>query len=261
MGGLGNILFQINAAYNLMDKGFSFEYDSFLLNNNLLTRVLGWTIHGKGQLFNLLNIEQRTRFYSSVDVFMLWISKRLNKELFGRKFANFAIDVNDSTKVVSGYFQDKEPINQKFVDDIKVKFLKLYENSKFDPNEYDFVIHYRAADYIKYGIPLLKKNFYENIVSSDSSVLIVTNDTIAAKNLFGNEMQLSNLKIHSGSDACEDFVILMRAKKLIIANSTFSWWAAELSSAEKIYQPEPFFPNLNWMPKSLKRRIAVPSAF
>ena len=40
------------------------------------------------------------------------------------------------------------------------------------------------------------------------------------------------------TDTLHDFAFLASANRLCISNSTFSWWAAWLSDAERIYCPD-----------------------
>jgi len=46
------------------------------------------------------------------------------------------------------------------------------------------------------------------------------------------------IRHYTSSDSfLEDFLLLMRANVILRANSTFSWWAATLSNAERVYSP------------------------
>ena len=39
-------------------------------------------------------------------------------------------------------------------------------------------------------------------------------------------------------DFLPDFVVMMRAKNLLRANSTFGWWAHELGSNDRVFCPD-----------------------
>ena len=49
-------------------------------------------------------------------------------------------------------------------------------------------------------------------------------------------------KIRSSKNLFEDFAILSRSSRLVISNSTFSWWAAFLSNADTVAPKQWFAP-------------------
>jgi hypothetical protein len=55
------------------------------------------------------------------------------------------------------------------------------------------------------------------------------------------ELQTNPFHILAGEDDVHTLVLLMHFKYFIIANSTFSWWAAWLSQAERVYAPAHWF--------------------
>ena len=60
--------------------------------------------------------------------------------------------------------------------------------------------------------------------------------------------------IHS---AIYDFLLLANSGVLYLSNSTFSWWASELSEASIIYQPKVFYKHINFRPLTKKNRIEI----
>lgn len=257
MGGFGNVMFQLNAAWNMVDIGYEVQYNFTMLRNNLITKVLGWSVHGTEKELEILGIKEDRYLFSYLSVLMLWLSKKINRKILFCEYTNQITDIKKNTKFIAGYFQNKSYINQRFVDYLKQKISEICLNIEKDSANYDLVVHFRAGDYKKYGLIILDEKFYSHIMAKYKKILVVTNDIEAAKNIFINVMLLKNIEIHKSKEPMEDFMILQGAKNLVIANSTFSWWAAELSKAEKIYEPEFFFEDTEWKPKSLKNRIKI----
>ncbi len=115
-------------------------------------------------------------------------------------------------------------------------------------------VHVRRGDYSateanmnRYG--LLTRTYYEKAMSiiardfPDCVFFVFSDDPEwAARNLCSS----NNIVIVSGRDtdsAIPDFQLMRMCKHFIIANSTFSWWAAYLGASDrsKIIAPEPWF--------------------
>jgi len=103
---------------------------------------------------------------------------------------------------------------------------------QIDPN--DVVIHVRRGDYLnhRYALPL---SYYESALKKIkyNKVFIVTDDP---GDPFIARFKPHNAIIHKGS-MLEDFKFIMLFKKIILSESSFSWWAAFLSGAEEICSP------------------------
>jgi hypothetical protein len=107
-------------------------------------------------------------------------------------------------------------------------------------------IHVRRGDYVgNSGIGTLSRAYYdvaaEELRSRDvtwDAVWIFSDEISLVKNEF---KEFSNSKDNmffmeppEGSHSFESMLLLSRCSSLIIANSTFSWWAATLGNQEKI---------------------------
>jgi len=112
-----------------------------------------------------------------------------------------------------------------------------------------YFVHIRRGDYIKLGWDL-KSDYYKKAILAlnkreNSIKLFVFSDDISwvKDNMkFLNDYNIRFITC-SGNDAdLEELLIMSRCKGGIIANSTFSWWAAWLSGSRKIYFP------LDWSP-------------
>ena len=145
------------------------------------------------------------------------------------KVGNF---IGQEDVFVRGFFQDYE-----FYVKHKAKVQKWFRFNKPPSQPKDkLVIHVRLGDYLISDIHyewIVPIEFYHRLIEIDKpkSLCFVTDDpNFPALKQFDAEIV--------SEDALCDFSFLASAKRLCIANSTFSWWAAWLSDAERIYCPD-----------------------
>lgn len=122
------------------------------------------------------------------------------------------------------------------------KFGKLFKNDKI------LAIHCRLGDYMHIwegealgGQDLtLPASYYKNALGKidnieDYKIIIVTDDKLNAESRF----EFIKEKTIVSEDDIIDFQVLQNADKLIISNSSFSWWAAYLNTkSAPVYAPE-----------------------
>ena len=106
-------------------------------------------------------------------------------------------------------------------------------------------IHVRRGDYVgNAGIGTLSVSYYEAAAQELRSrganwdaVWIFSDDSARVENEFagflGGEENLVFVKPPSESHAFESLLLLSQSSFLVIANSTFSWWAATLGNPDK----------------------------
>jgi hypothetical protein len=134
-------------------------------------------------------------------------------------------------------FRIKRPFKEEF----QRKYGALFSNNKI------LAIHYRIGDYVNWnnedlggGDFTLPESYYKNALAQVSNlddylVVLVTDDIRACDS---RTSYLTNKKIISDTEIM-DFQIFMNADKLIIANSSFSWWGAYLNAKKPVvYAPE-----------------------
>jgi hypothetical protein len=136
-----------------------------------------------------------------------------------------------------GYFQNQDSLN--FYSKTKAKeWLKFKYEIAFEAqcvasfNPY-IALHFRRGDY-KQLINVLciptKKSYYEAVQkyfpNTEINIFDVSDDLISPP---------SQLPKHLAF--LVDFFILMNSTILFRANSSFSWWAAELGNMDKVYSP------------------------
>lgn len=130
--------------------------------------------------------------------------------------------------MLEGYFQDYRHFH-KFADDIKV--LLQYEHDILPENM--VALHVRRQDHLELGWNSPDNYYIENLAKyfSNYQPLIFTDDEEYCKRF--------NIPIYKSSgDAITDMLTMSTASAFIIANSTYSWWAAYLSGKTKVVYPE-----------------------
>lgn len=270
MGGLGNVLFQLNYLYNLRSLGMLTKVNCTLLENSYLTKkLLRWTDH------RTLNILLELQLLSDIDlefdgyinIFAGALSKFLDRDvLSARYFGLTSPSINNiSADHLFGYFHKHNSINKQFIKKVRGEILRRIDFTEFSYVREalniignSFVVHVRGGDYAYDASFAISNDYYRKALSGQEKCYILTNDIEFSKNLFsGIEIKYNFLNTKT---ALEDFIILALSKNKILANSTFSWWAAELGNLEgTIIQKDPFFDHINsWYPDSKVTRRLIP---
>jgi hypothetical protein len=220
MGGIGNILFQIDHGIRNSENGEEIEFVTNFINSKFYSKFFNWTFHQNdlhNYNFNInLNFRNLSLITVLVDLFFLWSNK---KRLFKSSVVSWESSV--LTKVNFGYFQYPRKIQNR----------NLLISSSIVTIEYP-VLHLRLGD-----SPSLKEDVESQIrllkSLKFSKYIVITNDSIQANDLLKN--QGIEFEIQSNCQAI-DFYILSNCKIIIIPQSTFSWMAAyENTNLEKIY--------------------------
>jgi len=100
----------------------------------------------------------------------------------------------------------------------------------FDFAEY-VIIHYRDYPGGNHSVfHYLDNSYYTKALElfPNKKVLVITDNISAAKNIIKLDCEYLSQSI------IEDFYVLSKAKNLIMANSTFSWWGSYLSGAKTV---------------------------
>ncbi len=121
-------------------------------------------------------------------------------------------------------------------------------------------IHVRRTDFLNYPdlYRVLGSDYYNEafkmlhytVAAPLDAIIIVSDDKIAAKELLQSAQNLQlfgnvPIIISPFSDPTEDLVLLSLCKNLIIANSSFSWWAAYFNMLQfrngTVIAPSPWY--------------------
>lgn len=134
-------------------------------------------------------------------------------------------------------------------------WLRIEDEDSYEfPGEDDIVVSTRLGDYVNLGwdLPIeyyeemLKNEKYKNAyILCDEPQNPKLNKLVSMGCIIKDNMHYGDKKYIA------DFVFAKNAKKLIIANSTFSWWAAFLGES-KVYYPCIKFP---WIPNPGKNDV------
>jgi hypothetical protein len=169
---------------------------------------------------------------------------------------NYLLEPINKNTLYSGFFQSesyfihlKKDIQNLF--EITPQYQqKFWHNKAYLFNKKTIAIHIRRTDYLHFKIEelgsdnfILPINYYKKCLHSIENtegynVLFISDDIEFVKDEFGYK---DNYFYEKNTEII-DFQLLLNADILIIANSTFSWWAAWLNKKENkiIYAPNYF---------------------
>jgi hypothetical protein len=245
-GGLGNQLFQFTFFIFLkkkfpkhkiiLDKSyldFSSSHVSFELQN-VLNKKIFLKVPISSSIFNYSFVKILSYFPFRLPFFLFneYPSVRF---LFHNKlnYSNFI-----------GYWQ-----NPQYLNFVRNSLLKSISFNDISASNYKFVrklekyvsiaIHIRLGDYKKYNqwnvinLDYYKKaiDFFENKYSNTKYV-IFTNDQYSAKKIIDSiprSISFTIVNWNNESNSYQDLYLMSKCHHIIIANSTFSWWAAILN--------------------------------
>ena len=246
-GGFGNHLFQYSFALYLKkygvkvflynpEKKYYFNCKDFNLNEL--------------NYFFLINFKLLKKFKFFYKYYKIFTSHEiLEKKL---KIEDFYLN----SKIVSfnGFFQDYNLVVENF-SEIKSNLIKNIENplNKDEVPNGNTLIHVRRTDYLEQKEELsidyyIKAISYceENIKDFTFDVYTDDYEWVSQQNIFKKAQYIEkseNILERKEEAVNSVFRKMMKYNNYIIANSTYSWWAAILneSSSSVIVQPEPFY--------------------
>jgi hypothetical protein len=240
-GGFGNILFQLVAYLKFQQEGYDVYFIKTLVEKNCITKLLNWKIHS--ETFNLIfkeldiKIFRKNNFSVAKDLIKGKISSIITRPYIDTYF--FAKGWNEEylidNNLFFGYFQDKYFLERN-KDNVKIIVNSLIHlMADFQDNKYDVVVHFRLGDSLW---AVNNSSYYLSVKNQlkylNNPFLIVTDSPREAELYFqdlGEFLVLNN-------DANIDFGILITAKMLFIAPSTFSYWASLcLNNTQVVFMP------------------------
>lgn len=222
-GGLGNVLFQISIA-------LSFSKDNNL-DYSIFKNSFGHTTHTP-------NIEYFNTIFKKIKLSDTVFDNNLFK-LIKEEDQGYNIYNNFSENICfDGYFQSYKYFDHNrdyIIDNLNICFRDL-------PPEY-CAVHVRRGDYLSYPhvYEILNMSYYMSAMEKiglDKTFLVFTNDVEFCMNSFKS---FNNVKIVDELDAYKSLCLMASCKHHIIANSTFSWWGAYLSSSDHVIAPSKWF--------------------
>jgi hypothetical protein len=257
-GGLGNQLFQIFTliSYSIQNsKSFIFPYSEYIPGNDtkrpsywdtFLTDLKKYTT-GNGSFDNITHVNE-----------LLLLKHPIYKE---KSFNYNPIKSDVDNMLFDGYFQSYKYFD-KYKDKlfllIDLKYSKIKVRSEFfnylDTNKVA-CLHFRIGDYknIQQFHPVLSEKYYDNALSEipdDYKVIVFCEeqDDDAVKQTIDNlktKHKHNFVFIDHSIPDWKQMLIMSMCNINVIANSTFSWWAAYFNEEEskKVIYPSLWFGN------------------
>jgi hypothetical protein len=279
-GGLGNQIFQVNAALEL----YAGEIE--LISNigkprvdaNGNPEIAGLHLPGRVKLTSprirnlnlaskVFGLNLRAHFApSKFESYFLGVFRFLGSIYFSVIFRELTV-IRASTNVgysalgkarrsdlLIGYFQSYRYLTAKTKHEIKklapkcptTAYLKLRDSYAENRN---LVIHVRLGDYFNEpGIGILQRAYYELALtkvdlSKVDKVLVFTDSPEKVIEYLPSLKNLAVEIVTNDLSSVETISLMALGNQFIISNSTFSWWAAAMSSSEDklVIAPSPWF--------------------
>ena len=261
MGGLGNQLHQICFAKHLEDLGYKVELNPFWFSKKKFNDgTTKRSLELKLELFNFNILSKRQLFIHnlvekliSFKIFKKLINSNHNKLYRLHQGNNFNEDRYSKINRFTGYWQNPDYLFNKreyLLDKLK-KDKRFKIDKEEGGNKSETLIHIRKGDYVNWEESLPDKFYLESLKLLKEKVGNFEYD------IFTDEIQINNREkvyreaknIYTGEneEVLEVFSNMMHYKNYIISNSSFSFFAAYLSSNENTYviYPDPWFKSLN----------------
>lgn len=226
MGGLGNQLFQVNYGLKLLEENRApIIFNTYLTRKNLFTSLLGWTIHDYF-LERLIDVDPNIIYQS--DPLAIAASKLPFKQNYSAYFGLEQVPLSPPRNIF-GYFQNAEFLS-KDTPTFRLKSGLLSKHPVFDT-----VMHLRGGDINDFNYA---DSYYCKLLAElETSVIHVVTNNLQ----YFTELR-QKFPRHTFMDVSEhgyfDFLTCCNAKRLLVAPSTFSWWAARLGGPSEIVLPE-----------------------
>lgn len=265
-GGLGNQLFQLYAGVHYASKSkrtLVLDYSQFYIGYTKRSERISKEIL---QSINYpITISDEKYFISAriiLDQTLLRLMRILGTSSFfwrGRSSeigysANF-----DSTKKskISGYFQTwrhySALIESNYISDIHLQN-PSEEFTSWDSRiraENPIVVHIRRGDYLSLSENwgLLGFEYFNDAITSlidnnfDHKILVFSDEPELAKLLLEHCLFKNVEYFPTGSlkNDFEEMMLMGLSDKIVISNSTFSWWSAQLGQTKHVVAPEKWF--------------------
>lgn len=237
-GGIGNQLFQYQLCLHFQNSGNKVK----MINNATSHQGLEIT------KFFTASIEE-SHFMSRT----FYLLAKLCRHGFRYKISSDA-DFDFSDSIFYGYWNDNK-FNTPLMQSLKFRDLQLSDKNaqilKSIKTTDSVCIHVRRGDYLlpphnKLFAGVCTEEYYEKAIAHVLQVypnphfFIFSDDQEWAK----QNLLLDNstfIDWNTGSNSIFDMYLMSKCKANIIANSTFSYWAARLSGNKYVYYPSKWF--------------------
>lgn len=119
------------------------------------------------------------------------------------------------------------------------EWFRIESSHRYSLTPDDWVIHIRHEDYLESKLQLSPR-YYDRCLEyrKDLSRVFVVGKDLSKEVRDDYRRRHGAIVVDTGSDLA-DFTLLRDANNIVVANSSFSWWAAFLSQAERVFAPLP----------------------
>jgi len=208
-------------AYNMPDAG---------LGNKMFINALAYIISlktGKELITTPIEFFNNTKLNTKLDA----VVNPLYTRQFGDQYINLDEILKHKGDIVVNSFAQRQEYYTNYRNELRSFFYEATNNGVQHNNT---VLYIRNGDYKDIGVYLGLENYYtilDNIDFSNLTIVVehVDKDVDAIA-------QKYNANIFSNS-IFEDFLYIKNAANIIMSQSTFSWWAAFLGDAKRVYIP------------------------
>ena len=253
MGGLGNQLFQYFAgkyfsATNAVPVCFDVGWIDFQ-NPHLSSDIRDFNFTANDQFLSPSRFGKTQEKLMRMSEYFSKLTKdfaHLNKRIFiSDVFYSGELTINQGTRIV-GYFQNLKYYSEFISQNKSLDWSQKIQNEFTDKMIVDItqnrhiLVHVRGRDFLSKKSPNvnLSRNYYDmaiNILRSTApqKIYVVTDDYIYASKVLEGIPNLNFL----GQDnfrASDVFRLLKSAERLVISNSTLSYWAGIASTAQVV---------------------------
>ena len=234
IGGLGNQLFQYAAAKKLKKKLLNYKSIYYSEKVNWSNQSVNIDFYLK-IIIKKFSLNRYTREY-----------QRLKDFLFGHVLDdipmnkyNFEIIPKKKYFILRGFFQNSTWYND-VLDEVCDEIVACSKEKIFDSfEESDLVIQFRRSDYIKLGWEINIDYYFKALAilnkNKEKKITIVSED-LQFNDLLYEKLESEGYKILPMKvnkfflKSVSGFTTLIKSKNLIMANSSFGWWAASIRS-------------------------------
>jgi hypothetical protein len=257
MGGLGNQLFQVVLGLNIQKElNREVTYTGVLLGRD------GLGTHRELEVGALVDVRKQSKLAGSGLIFQR-ILGGMGSSVFvtDRTGIPFSISqIKSNTKVVSGYFQQLDLVNN-VGNEIELKFSQAPRFASLVNSERknQIAVHVRLGDYrtsqsansfhgltsVDYYVKAIKKHFDD---SGITEIVILSDEPQLAYDLLATKVSknIFNIGIERSGKSIDHLAEISKSAAIVGSNSSFSWWGAWLATRKhdsSIIMPTPWFSN------------------
>lgn len=221
-GGLGNQMFQIASSY-----GFARDIGArYAINYALFAS------------YSLVSAYPYREFYSKIPATNIRPDYFWEETSFAHTPIKYCKEMLEKHNMrLGGYLQ-----SPKYFDNYREEIKNLFTFPKIDLkgiiDDNTIGVHIRRGDYVYYTEHnILTEEYFHRAIDSmgEGNVIICTDDPQWVRERF-------NYPVSPMQSDLEDLYLLSQCKRLVISNSSFSWWAAYLGvDKDRVIAPEEWF--------------------